>query len=307
MPWLRYARILTCGLPVSTGKSSLTLAARGQSRQLLSTLDAAVSELAARTRMDAVLYKEFGADDLDWTKPLAEAGYRCIATPPTHYLQPLFESFHQYTTALRSHYRYKINRSLRKLRHAEVHISICKEPAEILEAYSPEVHSLYYQVLERSNIRLETLPIEFFHELTVRLAGQVDLVLLSKQTRVLAFGWSLRAGSTCHMLFAGLNYELNAHFDLYFNLMYAWLDNALQSGAANIEFGQTADAFKARLGCSQRPLYAFLKGLGPLNSTIVRFGADLMVAPPPTIAAHNVFKRGVNNSSPGKLRPPRPN
>ena len=60
MPWLRYARILTCGLPVSTGKSSLTLAARGQSRQLLSTLDAAVSELAARTRMDAVLYKELG-------------------------------------------------------------------------------------------------------------------------------------------------------------------------------------------------------------------------------------------------------
>jgi predicted N-acyltransferase len=298
MPWLRYARVLTCGLPVSTGKSSLTLASRPRSRQLLSTLDEAVSELAAEARMDAVVYKEFGADDLDWTKSLLDRGYRCVATPPMHCLAPSFRDFQHYSMALRSHYRYKINRSIRKLRLADVHISIRRDPEEILKAYTPAVHSLYYQVLERSNTRLETLPIEFFHELTVRLAGQIDLMLLSKDKEVLAFGWSLRAASTYHMLFAGLNYELNARLDLYFNLMYAWLDSALRTGAPNVELGQTADAFKARLGCYRRPLYAFVKGLGPLRSAIVRFGADLMVARAPTVAEHNVFKRGPNDAAP---------
>ena len=62
------------------------------------------------------------------------------------------------------------------------------------------------------------------------------------------------------MLFAGLNYELNAHFDLYFNLMYAWLDNALQSGAANIEFGQTADGLQGRAGLLQTAIVRLLEG-----------------------------------------------
>jgi predicted N-acyltransferase len=291
LPWLRYAKVLTCGLPISVGKSSLTLASRHDCRRLLSTLDGAISELASQTGMHAVAYKEFGTDDLEWTRPLLDLGYRRVATPPMHCFKPLFQDFQQYRAALRSHYRYKVDRSLRKLRSAGVEISVHVDPVDILKAYTAEAHGLYHQVVERANTKLETLPIEFFRELTVRLAGQVDLVVLSKGPQILAFGWCLNAGSTYHMLFAGLNYELNADLDLYFNLMYAWLDCALRRGVSKIEVGQTADVFKARLGCYSQPLYAFMRGLGPLRSLIVRLGADLMVARRPAIPARNVFRR----------------
>jgi predicted N-acyltransferase len=293
-PWLRYVRVLTCGLPISVGKNSLALASRRDCRQILAMLDAVISELALQAGMHAVVYKEFGTDDLEWTSPLLNLGYRRVTTPPMHCFKPLFQDFQQYRAALRSHYRYKVDRSIRKLRHAGVEISVRADPNDILKAYTPEAHGLYHQVVERSNTKLETLPIEFFRELTVRLPGQVDLVALSKGPQVLAFGWCLQADSTYHMLFAGLNYELNAELDLYFNLMYAWLDCALRKRVSKIEVGQTANVFKARLGCYSEPLFAFMKGLGPLRSLIVRLGADLMVARTATIPARNVFKCDVN-------------
>src|SRR5260370_41580830 len=106
------------------------------------------------------------------------------------------------------------------------------------------------------------------------------------------------------MLLAGLNYELNVELDLYFRLMYAWLDCALRKRVSKIEVGQTANVFKARLGCYSEPLFAFMKGLGPLRALIVRLGADLMVARPATVPARNVFKCGVNVLNGGAV--PRP-
>ncbi len=91
-------------------------------------------------------------------------------------------------------------------------------------------------------------------------------------------------------LYAGLDYEFNDEFDLYFNLSYATLDRALKKRPSKIYLGQTADTFKARLGCYPEPLYVFAKGCGPIMSRIVRYGANLLVAKMPTAPAFDVFK-----------------
>jgi hypothetical protein len=92
------------------------------------------------------------------------------------------------------------------------------------------------------------------------------------------------------MLYGGLDYRLNAELDLYFNMVYAALDRALRKGVSTIHVGQTANAFKARLGCDSEPLYAFTKGLGPLMSRIVRYGSALLVAQLPTVPKFDIFK-----------------
>jgi hypothetical protein len=98
------------------------------------------------------------------------------------------------------------------------------------------------------------------------------------------------------MLYAGFDYRLNDKLDLYFNLMYAGLDRALRKRASKIHVGQGADAFKARIGCYSEPLYVFAKGLGPLMSRVVHYGADWLVAQKPTMLPANIFKSGVVES-----------
>jgi predicted N-acyltransferase len=167
------------------------------------------------------------------------------------------------------------------LQNRGVQLSVLTDPAEILRLYTPEVHSLYYQVVAKADLKLEVLPIEFFHQLVSRLKGKVDLCVIFKESEIFAFAWCLGDGSTYHLLYAGLDYQFNNDFDLYFNLVYACLDLALRKQASTIHVGQTANAFKARLGCYSEPKYAFAKGLGPMMFRVVHYGANLLVAQKP--------------------------
>jgi hypothetical protein len=94
------------------------------------------------------------------------------------------------------------------------------------------------------------------------MGGPIHLIVLTRASKIVAFGWCLQGPNSYHMMYAGLDFALNDEMDLYFNLHYAALDRALRSGVSRIEFGVTADAFKARLGCYAEPLY-FHQGSWP--------------------------------------------
>jgi len=286
----RTLKLFLCGLPVSAGQSSLAMVPTCDKTQVLSVLDRVVSELALQTRSQTVVYKEFGGTELESMKSLFALGYRQIPSLPMHSLRGSFENFEEYCSALRSHYRYKVQRSARKLQRADIQTRVLTDTSEILSAYTAEVHRLYHQVLERSETRVETLTVEFFHELTRRRPGDVDLVVLARENSIVAFAWSLRSGSACHLLFVGLDYALNEEYDLYFNLLYAWMDCAFRSRASTIKVGQTTDAFKARLGCYSEPLFVFMKGIGPVMSAANRLLASLAVSRESPNAALHVFK-----------------
>lgn len=294
---LRRLKLLICGLPVGTGHHTLALTQRATSREVLAVLDRVTADLAAELKMDAIVYKEFGQDDLEWTQPLVDLGYRRIPIPPMHCFKPVFADFAHYCAALKTRYRQQVNRSTRKLQRAGITPSVLSNPDEILRVYTPAVHGLYHQMAARANLKLETLPIELLQELTRRLKDQVELVLLSKDSRIVAFGWCLHAGSGYHMLYAGLDYDLNREFDLYFNLMYAGLDRAFRKRVSKVEVGISADAFKARIGCYSEPLYVFVKGLGPVLSLIVRAAGNLLVVQRPATAPSDIFRSDLAESS----------
>lgn len=292
----RKLRILMCGLPGSPGEKNLAFTTRNAEPQIVSLLDRAVCELAAKESTNGIIYKEFGEDDLEWTNSLSELGYRRFAIPSMHFFQPSFDNFPQYCAALKTRYRQQITRSTRKLEGTGVSLSVLTDPQAILDAYTPEVHALYDATVARAEVKLEVVPIEYFHELTRRLEGLVDLIVFSEGSRIIAFGWCLHSGSDYHMLYAGFDHRLNDKLDLYFNLMYAGLDRALRKRASKIHVGQGADSFKSRIGCYSEPLYVFAKGLGPLMSRVVHYGADWLVAQKPTMLPANIFKSGVVES-----------
>jgi predicted N-acyltransferase len=224
-------------------------------------------------------------------KPLLAAGYRCIDIPPMHCLEPSFESFAQYCAALRANYRMQITRSTKKLKNSGIEQWVLTDPEEILRVYTPDVHAMYCKMVAKSDLKVEILPIEYYRELTSRLAGQVDFVALVKDSKIIGFGWCLRDKSTYHMMYAGIDYDLNHAFDLYFNLMFAGFDRALRAGLAKINVGQTATVFKARMGCYSEPRYVFIKGVGPLMSRLFYYGANFLVIKKPSNPPSNIFKR----------------
>jgi hypothetical protein len=284
---IRQLKGLFCGLPGSPGQNSLAVI----SADALAALDQAIGEVATRAGADVIVYKEFSTEDLPRMDRLVEFGYRRIPTQPMHFLKPAFPDFAHYCAALSSNYRKSVQRSTRKLQPAGAEVKVFTDSDEILRVYTPEVHALYYQMVGKAEVNIELLPTEFFRQLTSRLKGHVELVTIIKEARIIAIGWCLNVGSAFHLMYAGLDYQLNRELDLYFNLMYAALDRALRSGAAKIHVGQTASAFKARLGCHAESLYGYIKGRGLLMWPLVRIGADLVLSQMPTSPPADIFRK----------------
>jgi predicted N-acyltransferase len=258
------------------------------------------------TGMDAIMYKEFGPDDHERLNPLLELGYQRIMIPPMHLLAPSFENFAQYCAALRKRYRQRIKHSTQKLTNSGIAQLVLTDPDEILRLYTPEAHDMYCQVVAKSDLRLEVFPIEYYQQLVKHLSGQVELIALVRDSRILAFGWCLHDSSTYHMMYGGFDYQLNHQYDLYFNMVYNCFDSALRKRVARIHVGQTATEFKARMGCYSEPRYIFVKGLGPLMSRLFRYGSRWLVIEKPSNPPSNIFRRegGSKAANGGKLQRP---
>src|SRR6185369_2185034 len=96
-----------------------------------------------------------------------------------------------YCAALKSHYRNDVRRSERKFRAAGLGVAQLSDAEAIRRLYTPEVHRLYEAVVARSSVKLEVLPIEFFHQLTRQLPGLVTVTVITRDDRVVAFNWGL--------------------------------------------------------------------------------------------------------------------
>jgi hypothetical protein len=276
--------ILFCGLPFSAGQSHLRIAAGADAGEVLRQLDLAMTRLAAQSRAEAIVCKEFSDDDLSQTDYLSELGYVRGSSLPMNYFASGFQDFDDFCAALRSHYRYKIHRSQRKFAGSGFYVSHF-HGAEALPYYTDEVHRLYLAVRERSEVQFETLPAEFFRQLAVNCGDSVHLTAVFQGRRIVAFSWGILLGNAYQNVFVGFDYELNKEYDLYFNLMAGDLDHALHLGAQEIQMGQTADDFKSRLGCYGRQRYVYAKGTRWFTEKPLRWTHKLLMPrqPPPPV------------------------
>jgi hypothetical protein len=72
--------------------------------------------------------------------------------------------------------------------------------------------------------------------------------------------------------------------------MYHQLDDALRRSPERIEVGQTADTFKARLGCRATPRCFFVKPCGAAAALAIRHGFGLLFPERPPAPTYSVFR-----------------
>jgi predicted N-acyltransferase len=283
-------RTLFVGLPVSLGQNHLVLAPTAEPEAVVAALDEALDAIAEREGVSLVVWKEFDPAGAARLAPLLARGYRRAESPPMYELDARFSDFADYCAALKSHYRSDVRRSERKFRASGFRVMQLHDAEAIRRLYTPEVHRLYEAVVARSAVKLEVLPIEFFQEVTRRLPELVSLTAITHGERVVAFNWALMDGRVHHYLFCGIDYAVARDGDLYFNLMYHQLDDALRRGPERIVVGQTADTFKARLGCRATPRYFFVKACGLVAGAALRHGFRLLFPDRPAAAPYSVFR-----------------
>ncbi|MGM9972689.1 MAG: GNAT family N-acetyltransferase [Clostridiaceae bacterium] len=198
-------------------------------------------------------------------------------TLPTCKLNISWDTFEDYKKALRSHYRYRINSAIKKGKDLKVRKLECNSN------FNEELYALYENVYEKSDYKLEKLSIDFFRNIPS------EIYVFYIEDKAAAFVQLGSINNELNFIFGGLNYSLNHKYDLYMNMLIFILRYGIENKYSSIDFGQTAEDTKMKLGALQQRKYMHIYH----PSSIVRYFIGIFIGSlsyKPLQAKFQVFK-----------------
>lgn len=204
-------------------------------------------------------------------------GYAKGLTCPKCELTLRWNSFADYMRDLRSNYRYRFNKAL--VRSRPLRLRYLQGGNE----FTHEMYRLYEQTYDKSRIRVEKLSEDFFR------GEYFKMFVLEDDVQPRGFVQMLENGSELVFEFVGLDYSVNQTYDTYLAMLLEIVRYGIENGFKTIDFGQTADDTKLKLGCRYTYLYAYLTHKNPLiNALCKRLAPKLQYRPLPE--TFQVFK-----------------
>ena len=195
-------------------------------------------------------------------------GFAVGLTCPKCILTLRWDNFSDYLNSMRSSYRNHYKRILNK--SAGLTIRYLEDGS----AFDDRFYRLYRNVVDRSRVKIETLSKAYFQ------GSQFRLFAAEYRGEPVGFVQLLENGEELIFEFVGVDYSYNDHIPVYHRMLLEIVDYGLRKGFRTIDFGQTADDTKLKLGCGYTYLYAALHHSNPLvNGLCRRFAPFLEYKP----------------------------
>lgn len=267
------AQVLVCGNLLSWGQHGIAVAPG----QTLAEIWPAIAEALYRIRRSEKLE---GQPSLVMVKDLddqSEAGiesfrrfrYRPFETEPNMVLEfpEGCRRFDDYLGLLNSRYR----KTVRKTADAVLGAGFRIERTPLLTAPAGRVFDLYKQVQEQASVRPVSLAPDYLPAMAEALGEGFRWSLIRRENNgeLAGFVTTLRDGDTAVGYYIGFDRELNETAPLYFRLLYAVVEDALDLGCRRVSFGRTALEPKAKLGAKPVAVRCWLRHRMPLASFIL--------------------------------------
>jgi hypothetical protein len=203
---------------------------------------------------------------------------RSGVTLPTCKLSIKYSNLNDFLQAMRSPYRYRLNKAAKKWAGVTVE---CLP----MQKFDHELYELYEQVQQKSDAKLEKLSLDFFS----RLPLPAKLLKASFQGKLLGFVVVIENQQELFFLFTGFDYSLQVEFDIYLNLLLEIVKYGAEGGFKVIDLGQTAEETKMKLGARLFPKSMYLSHSNPLLQTLANNFINIFSYKPPNFDFH-VFK-----------------
>ena len=242
-------------------------------------------------RPGIILGKERAADALKFIKktkgfkmllcipdPNIKSGYIKGNSAPACMLDIRWDGFDGYMNDLRSGYRYRYNKALKK--SSALRKTVLADNA----GFSEELYGLYEQVERNAKIKIDKLPIGFFRSNFFKI-----LVFSDPGGKPVGFVQILENGEELIFEFTGFDYAVNAEFQVYHRMLLEIIRYAIEGGFKRVDFGQTADDTKLKLGCRYEYLNLYINHFNPFVNFIYRILARFLDYRP-LKPEFNVFK-----------------
>jgi hypothetical protein len=160
-----------------------------------------------------------------------------LRTLPTIILKLKNDSMVSYENSLRHPYRRRIKRIREKFSNVTSVTSDCS-------VYNEEHYSLYLQIMKKTTTKLETLSLNLFKY----LPANFQLTTYYSDKKMICWHVVCKDNDVLFFFFGGMNYSFCDKFHTYNNNLLGIVSLAIDNNYREIDFGQTAEIAKTRLG-----------------------------------------------------------
>jgi hypothetical protein len=168
-------------------------------------------------------------------------GFSRGSTLPDAIMEMQWESMEEYYSLLRSSYRYRLKKAERKFSKVQV------EELKNNCSFDEDMYLLYEEVYNQSKAKLEKLNQNFFKHYPSKI------LKFTAEGAAIAFLQLIENGEELIFLFGGFSHILNKEYDLYMNMLLKIVEYGTRGGFKRINFGQTSEETKLKLGAVQNP------------------------------------------------------
>lgn len=266
---IRYQKTLFVGSPFSDEGTVGIIAGKGF-HEIAPLIQEELNVHARRCKASMIVWKDFSDESGPALESLRKThGLFSLASYPGTRLYLKGRDFESYLQSLRSNQRYQLKKKLRRSREmGRLDTCIVKRPdKETLD----EIFVLFWQTYQRGKTKFERVTPVFFDRIASEPVSYFILLKDPATKRLVAFMLCFLIGKRVINKFIGFDYAYKGNWYIYFRLWEEAVTWAVQTGADEIQSGQTGYRAKLDIGHVLVPLTNYCKHVNPLIHGIFKW------------------------------------
>lgn len=184
-----------------------------------------------------------------------------------------WQTTEDYMNAMKSKYRVRVRRARKKAEGLHMKVLTTDE----IIANKAQIASLYQYVSDGAGFNLFTLPDDYFSSLQQHLSDKMKFTAYYDGEEMVGFYTSIKNHNELDAHFLGYEPQCNQECQLYLNMLYNLVDEAIEYGSHHLVLSRTAMEIKSSVGAEAKPMYLYMKTTNPLLNRILSKALDYFV------------------------------
>lgn len=260
---------LVCGNLLLTGRHGFVFQSDVKPEDQWKYLDQAViavkNHLQQKGRpVGLVLAKDFYVSQ---KKHIQENSFVEFQVQPTMNmkLDSEWKDFSDYAEAMKSKYRVRLKKAKKDIH--PVHSKVFD--VSDIEKHRDTIFSLYENISNQADFNTFLLDPFYFEKLKKCLKDACTFTAYFENENMVGFSTTIVNDGHLHAHFLGYDKTINQRCQLYLNMLYDIVNQAIDKQLPEIDFSRTAIEIKSTVGAQDIPLFLYLKHLNPVWNSFV--------------------------------------
>lgn len=253
-------KIMFCGNVFLSGEHGIILNQDIHKKSAFLIISRTIKELSSLKEnrpLHAVFIKDFYQESLHITDHLLDYNYMKMPVEPNMIfkLNRNWKTFEDYTDALKSKYRVKVNKADKT--SSDLTAKLFNE--NDFKVYKDELQQLYENTIANANFNAQVLNLNTYIKLRALYKDDFIVKAYFLEDKLIGFLSALVNNNHLDANFIGLDYELNKTHAIYPRILNDYVRLGIENKVSQINFGRTASEIKSTIGATPENLVCYTR------------------------------------------------